>query len=570
MRLARILRSTIVLAAALGLAACAALPTTGDVRPGLAAGQKSDNSSDVAYVPQGPSDGMDPEQIVRGFIDAASSPKDSWGIAREYLTSSAAQAWKPDVGVTIDTSLSDRRYDAPAVAKSATSTSVRLGLQQTANVDENGNYAGLAASGPAELPFSLAKGSDGQWRISAAPDGIVLDAQSFAAGDVFAPYSLEYFDPTWTYLVPDVRWFPKRENTASRIVQSLVSGKPSPWLVNGVRTAFTGDVALARNTVTPDAQVAEVALTDAALSADQATLARMRTQLEHSLAGVGVLQVKLTVGGRDLNAGSAAAASTTVDPRPLVLSDKGFGFLTDGEVTPIAGVSTELASFPKPIVAIRAASGAQRVAVQASDGVVYAVADGKVDEVDGRGALAAPALDPFGYIWTVPQQSPQSIIAWSTSISPSQIAGAPQDASQVSAIAISRDGSRLAMAVVATGQTRVEVFAITRDDRGKPTAIGPQNVLTWPPGTVTDLTWLDDTTVGVLTSEGSSTVLLEQPVGGPMTTLVVPDATRTVAPSSSTASIRLLGGTGVLWVRSGPNWPQVSTNVKVLGVQLGG
>jgi hypothetical protein len=568
MRLARIIRSTIVIAAALGLAGCAVLPTTGDVRPGLAANQ-TDKSSDVAYVPQGPSDGMDPEQIVRGFIDAASSPKDSWSIAREYLTSAAAQKWKPDVGVTIDTSLSDRHYDAPEVAKSATSASVRLGLQQAANVDENGNYAGLAVSGSSQLPFSLAKGSNGQWRISAAPDGIVLDAQSFAAGDVFAPYSLEYYDPTWTYLVPDVRWFPKRENTASRIVQSLVSGKPSAWLVNGVHTAFTGDVALARNTVTPDAQVAEVALTDAALSADQATLARMRTQLERSLAGVGVLQVKITVGGRDLNAGSAPAASTTVDSRPLVLTDKGFGFLSDGGIAPVAGVSAELAAFPKPILAIRAASGAQRVAVQSADGVVYAVADGKVDEFDGRSGLVSPALDPFGYIWTVPQQSPQSIIAWSTSVAPRPIAG-PQDASQVAAIAMSRDGSRLAMSVVVAGQTRIEVAAVTRDDRGAPTAIGTPTVIGSPSGTVTDIAWLDDTTVGALTSDSGSTVLLEQPVGGPKTILSVPDATRTMAPSSSTATIRLLGGAGVLWVRSGPNWPQVSTNVKVLGVQLGG
>ncbi|GAA4485195.1 LpqB family beta-propeller domain-containing protein [Microbacterium panaciterrae] len=568
MRIVRMLRGAIVVAAALGLAACAALPTTGDVRPGLAAGQ-ADTSSDVAYVPQGPSDGMDPEQIVRGFIDAASSPKDSWGIAREYLTSSAAQKWKPDVGVTIDASLSDRRYDAPTVAKGATAATVRLGLQQTANVDENGNYSGSAVSGSSELPFSLAKGADGQWRITSAPDGIVLDAQSFAAGDVFAPYALEYFDPTWTYLVPDVRWFPKRENTASRIVQSLVTGKPSPWLTNGVRTAFTGDVALARNTVTPVAQVAEVALTDAALSADAATLARMRTQLERSLADLGVQQVKLTVGGRDLNAGSASAASTTVDSRPLVLTDKGFGFLSDGEVTPVAGVSAELTSFPHPITAIRASSGAQRVVVQTADGVVYAVADGKVDEFDSRPGLAAPALDPFGYIWTVPQQTPQAITAWSTSITPRPITG-PQDASQLTALAMSRDGSRLAMAVVVSGQIRVEVAAVTRDDRGAPTAIGPPSVVSWPPGPVADITWLDDTTVGVLTSDNNSTELLEQPVGGPKTTVAAPDGTRTVAPAPSLLTIRLLGGTGVLWVRSGPNWPQVSTNVKVLGVQLGG
>jgi hypothetical protein len=567
-RIMRIARAAIVAAVVLSLAACASLPTTGDVRPGLAAGS-ADSGSDVAYLPQGPSDGMDPEHIVRGFIDAASSPKDSWGIAREYLTATAAQKWKPDSGVIIDTSLSDRRYTTPEIPKQATAAAVRLNLQQAASVDENGSFSSTPVNGSAELPFALTKDKGGQWRISSAPDGIVLDAESFADGDVFAPYPLQYFDPTWTYLVPDVRWFPKRENTASRIVQSLVSGKPSPWLVNGVRTAFTGDVALARNTVTPDSQIAEVALTDAALSVDQTTLARMRTQLEHSLAGVGVLQVKLTAGGRDLNVTAASVASTAVDSRPLVLTDKGFGFLSGSELAPVTGVSAELASFPQPIAAISAATGGQRVAVQTTDGVVYAVADGKVDEIDNRPGLIAPVLDPFGFIWTVPQQTPGALIAWSQAVSARPITG-PADASQVSSIAMSRDGSRLALAVTAGSQTRIEVVAITRDDRGAPTAIGAPTVLAWPEGAATGLVWLDDTTVGALITDGSSSVLREQPVGGPSKTIDVPDITQVVAPASPTANIRLLGSDGVLLLRSGPSWQKESTDVKVLAIQLGG
>jgi hypothetical protein len=354
MSIGRMVRGAAVALALLALTACASLPVTGDVRPGLAANQ-SDGGSDLAFVPQGPSDGMDPKEIVRGFIDAASSPKDSWGIARQFLTSDEAQKWKPDAGVTIDTGSAERRFDVPDVPKEATTAVVHLSLQQTATVDETGAYSGQPVNRAAELPFALAKNKNGQWRISQAPDGIVLDADSFAAADVFAPYALQYFDPTWTYLVPDVRWFPKRENTASRIVQSLVGGKPSPWLVNGVRTAFTGDIALARNTVTPESQVAEIVLTDAALSVDPVALSRMRTQLERSLIGVGVQQVRITIAGRDTNAGSAAAASTTVDSRPLVLTEKGFGFLAGGELAPIGGVSAQVEAFPHPSAARRGA-----------------------------------------------------------------------------------------------------------------------------------------------------------------------------------------------------------------------
>jgi len=572
MRIRRIVRGALVALALLGLTACASLPVTGDVRPGFAAGQ-NDGGSDLAFVPQGPSDGMDPKQIVRGFMDAASSPKDSWRIARQFLTADAAQKWKPDAGVTIDTGSAERKLDLPDLPKEAVSATVKLGLQQTASVDETGAYSGQPVNRAAEMSFALAKNKGGQWRISAAPDGIVLDAESFAAADVFAPYALEYYDPTWTYLVPDVRWFPKRENTASRIVQSLVSGKPSPWLAGAVRTAFTGDIALGRDSVTLDSQTAEVALTDAALGADPVTLSRMRTQLERSLSslsGVGVLQVKLTVSGRDLDAGAASAAPTAVDSRPLVLTDKGFGYLSGGDIVPIPGVSPELAAFPQPITAISAATGAQRVAVQGANGAVYTVTDGKVDQIDGRSGLIPPTLDPFGYIWTVPQQSPAAVLAWSTSVQSRPITG-PQDAAQILSFSVSRDGSRLAMAVSVNGQIRVEVAAISRDDRGAPTAIGDPsaNQIAWPTGGVLDIVWLDDTTVGVLSSEGSNLVVLEQQVGGPAKSVGVPDATQSIAPASPATALQLLGN-GVLWVRNGPTPQQVSTNVKVLAVQLGG
>lgn len=567
MRIGRLFRGAVVALAVLGLVACASLPVTGDVRPGLAAVQ-SDGGSDLAFVPQGPSDGMDPKAIVRGFIDAASSPRDSWSIARQFLTQSEALTWKPDVGVTIDTGSAERHYDAPEVTKESTSTTVRLGLQQTATVDETGAYTGQATGRAADLSFALEKNKSGQWRISQAPDGIVLDADSFAAADVFAPYPLQYFDPTWTYLVPDVRWFPKRENTASRIVQSLVGGKPSPWLANGVRTAFTGDVALARNTVTPESQVAEIVLTDAALSADPVTLSRMRTQLERSLSALGVVQVKITIAGRDTRAGAANAASTMVDTRPLVLTDKGFGFLSNGEIVPVPGVSTQVEDFPQQVTAISAASGAQRVAVQGTDGVVYAIAEGKTDQIDARPGLIAPTLDPFGYIWTVPGQAPSSLAAWPTSVTTPRLIAGPTDAGQVTSFSVSRDGSRLAMALIVGGQARVEVFAITRDDRGAPSALGPPNVIAWPADAV-DVAWLDDATVGILDRDGSNMVLHEQQVGGPAKTVDAPDAARVVAPGAPIPNVRVLGD-GVLYQRSGPNWQQEGSGVKVLAVQLGG
>ena len=57
------------------------------------------------------------------------------------------------------------------------------------------------------LTYSFVQ-ENGEWRISGGPDGIVLSQSSFSV--VFTERALYFFDPTYTYLIPDVRWFASR------------------------------------------------------------------------------------------------------------------------------------------------------------------------------------------------------------------------------------------------------------------------------------------------------------------------------------------------------------------------
>ncbi|GAA5148720.1 LpqB family beta-propeller domain-containing protein [Microbacterium pseudoresistens] len=569
MRARRIIRAVVVAATVLALTACATLPTTGDVRPGRVDGQSSDDS-DVTYLPQGPSEDADPEQIVRGFIDAASSPTDNWAVAREFLATSFQDAWKPHAGVTIDTSVADRRYEAPEPADDAVESGVSLTLRQAATVDADGVYTPVApGTGSAELQYELGKNADGQWRITAAPDGIVLDAQSFAAADVFSPYALEFYDSTWTYLVPDVRWFPKRKNTATRIVRALVSGSPSPWLVQAVRTAFTGDIELARDAVTVESQVAEVELSAAALGADATTRARMRTQLERSLSALGVLEVRLTVDGRELQTGPAQFSPTSVDSRSLVRTDDGFGYLSGRDLTPIDGVSKQIVDFPQPISSVVANGADRRAIVQITTGQVYAISEGDVDEIDGRPGLLEPSLDAFGYTWTVPAGQPGAVMAWAPSIVAHPVSGFA-DASSISAFSLSRDGARAAAVVTSGSAQHVEVASVVRDGDGLPVDLGAHVVVGWPDGQVLDMAWLDDATLGILVDDGERRRLVQQPIGGPSTSIDVPNGSIAIAPATPASSIRLLGDDGTLRVRSGPIWQTEATGVSLLATQVVG
>ena len=211
--------AAIVAVAALVLSACAGLPVSGPVNPGLSAGTDA-GSPEFLFRPDEPQPGATPEQIVEGFIRAGSGPGPAanWEVARMFLAPSIRETWKPEASVTID--LPDDRQPV-----SPTEGAVELSLVTVATVDSTGAYQPDA--GVTQLSFRLAQQYDGEWRITEAPDGVVIDRDVFA--NVFHRYSLMYFDPTWQFLVPDVRWFPTT-NAATRIAGALVNGSPSGWL----------------------------------------------------------------------------------------------------------------------------------------------------------------------------------------------------------------------------------------------------------------------------------------------------------------------------------------------------
>ncbi|MEE2814101.1 MAG: GerMN domain-containing protein, partial [Actinomycetota bacterium] len=306
------------LAAAVVLAGCTGLPTSGPPNAGLAVGEEIEEPP-FSFIADDPEPGAGPARIVEGFLDASMSPADSWKTARKFLTDDFQSTWKPDAGVTIDKSVEDRDYDSTVESddEDATSAEVSVSLAQVASVDGTGAYS--ADTGTANATYRLVREKGGEWRIAEAPDGVTLDVETFS--QVYEKFSLKYFDPTWTHLVPDVRWFPRRAAMATTVVRALISGEPSEWLAPAVRP-FSSDVEMVGDAVTVDAaQVASVPLNRAALSASPTDLARMRTQLEASLQGAGVAEVRLLVDGVPLDAGRITVDDPIVDPGVLVLGD---------------------------------------------------------------------------------------------------------------------------------------------------------------------------------------------------------------------------------------------------------
>lgn len=547
--------AVLLAAAALTLTGCAGLPTGGPVFAGMPPGAVA--PPDFSFVPLKPQDGASPEQIVQGFIDAGIGPEGNWAVAQMYLAPSFRDRWKPNAGTTIDDRTS-RVYDTVGDRR------VTLTVTQEATVDDTGAYK-PSDGGPSTLSFSLAK-VDGQWRITHAPDGIVLGMDQFTG--VYHEYPLMYFDSQWRYLVPDVRWFPA-SNAATRIAKTLIDGKPSPWLAGSVVSAFPNDISLDPPSVPVTAGDAQVGLIGPVLSQQTQTMNRMQTQLLQSLSSAGATGLTMRYSGTALSAQTVPVAPTRVDQRALVRMRAGVGFLSaTGGVDAVPGITDQLAHVDVASVGL-AADYAAAVARTGAGAVLRVPAHGAVQTLDARSGLINPTLGSRGYVWSVPAAAPKALSAYGPDGKPVPLdVGGLAGASRITAMAMSRDGTRLAALLTVGGAQVVDVFGVVRAANGTPTGLGDAMQLAKLPGVGIDVTWLDDGTLGVLAHSGDAVVEIQQIVGGPGVVTPAPDGVTTISGTSGTL-VRLLGADGTLYSQRGANWEQAGKGIEVLGTAQG-
>lgn len=535
------------------LAACTGLPTSGPVNVGRAQGEDA-ALPDFAFVPDGPAADATPEQIVDGFIAAGSGPRGNWQTAQEFLTSGFRSVWAPQAGVTVhepgDLRITTVGEDEVVVA-----------VRPVATVDRTGAYQ-VGGEGEISLRYRLEQ-EDGQWRIAEAPDGIVLDASRF--GTVFRSYTLQYFDPTYTYLVPDTRWFPA-PNAATRIAEALVSGAPTPWLADSVASSFHGDVALTQPAVPVRSGIAEVSLSAAARDLEQSTLDRMQTQLRESLVSAGILDVEMRVDGQVIDAERLSMRSTRVDARPLVLLKDGFGFLSGSELERVDGLSAQLEQIDAAMIEVDAEHTV--AAVRTAAGSVLRVTADEVVEHDSRPGLTAPSVDRFGHIWTAQASEPSNVVTYASDGSARTLSGAWPGATRVQALRVSRDGTRVAALVRDGVRPAVWVAGIVRDLDGIPVALSDVRTVASLPGEGVALSWLDDATLALVWTDGQAHYMREQPLGGLGVDVRAPDDVVGVAGGNQSGTVRLRTADDALYVQRG-SWQFVASGVRVLAVQQG-
>ena len=171
------------------LAACSGIPRSSGVNQGSAVVPVENDA--IEFLPAGPIQNGSIEQILRGFIEASSSPVSDYAIARQFLTPDFASAWDATTAVNVDSGLRN-------VSQTGENTG-RLVFALTAQVGAQGNYAEINPAVPTTFEYTFQQ-VDGQWRISAAPNGVVIDRFTF--DQVYQSHPLYFFDSTNTMLVP--------------------------------------------------------------------------------------------------------------------------------------------------------------------------------------------------------------------------------------------------------------------------------------------------------------------------------------------------------------------------------
>lgn len=224
----------------------------------------------VQIIAEPPPPGVSSVRLVEGFVQAMAESDTDYAVARQYLTPDMAQAWDPQQGGSVYRGV---------VSDEETGVFVR-GIR-TGDLDEAGRFT--ASSDGIAHDFGVVQ-VDGEWRIGAPPDGVLVPDYIF---ERFWSHVTVYFGSAdGKFVVPDLIHVPDALLTPGRIVEALVAG-PSDALSPAVISVMGGNVALAPDGagVEPDGTVT-VALTRLDESMPDARRDLLGAQLLWSLTSI--------------------------------------------------------------------------------------------------------------------------------------------------------------------------------------------------------------------------------------------------------------------------------------------
>ena len=505
--IAKVLKSLGLLSTVLVLASCVSLPysSSNQLGPELSA---SDSNESLYYSPAGPSAGSNQEEIINGFLYAGNGPQDDYSVAREFLTVNYSSKWHPSYETLIQT--------GQVSILSNTGTKIRMEVHYDARVLADGSY--ISEPGASRvLEFRLLQ-ENGEWRIVSAPNLTTILAPNFAV--LFKAVPVYFWDRSFSYLVPDIRWFPTRASLPTKITNALIAG-PSKWLAPAVQTLLPEGTRLNINSVTVDNGIASIDFNSTALKIPSWKRPYLRSQLLATLSSIsGISQVSILVERTVQVIGvGASGMPENSSSEPVILTSAGLSHINGLSETPITGTKELVA---KQAATAFALSSDETLVVLQGAGGIYAHNLGLLGNssrlIDNRKNLVNPNIDSLNNIWTA-SRIPGAPIRVTNVLGNQVTLPNPFGSNgKVQSIAISAEGSRLAILHKVGNRQRVVIFAVVRDRSRKVVSLGAAEPVTGFGDSVLEIGWQNQSSlVGLIKNQdgfqSSATVM----IGGPVT-----------------------------------------------------
>ncbi|HEU5485851.1 MAG TPA: LpqB family beta-propeller domain-containing protein [Microlunatus sp.] len=501
----RILVIGLLASLALLVSGCVSVPTSGPVEQVEGQPPECQNCINVDVAP--PASGDDPKQIVQGFLRATSNFQPNYAVARQFLTTGAAEKWAPESGVSI--------YSG---SLQAAGNAVILDGRLVGSLGPDRTYT--AQDKPWRVNFGMVK-EDGEWRISTPPPGLMV--AEFAFSSFYQSYNL-YFIGNGSALVPNPIYLPNLRNQASLasvLVRALLNG-PSQWLAPAVTTAIPEGTALSVDAVTITDGVAQVALSDDVLSLNDGQRTLMAAQVLYTLQPTGIRAVTFTVDQQPyaIPGADPGTFEVSLDSRFEALAPVPPG-VTDALYTARAGkllvspsVSDAAQSAPVPGPLGAGRWPIQQLAVSGSAADVAAVtdggsvlrravaADGDVRTVlSGVSGLLRPEFTRYAELWAIGRSAGEQRMWVQRDGRVAEVESTLLNRGTIKAFAISPDGVRMALIREVDGRSELGLARIIRGERIRVDGWRALDVIrsTTPDLTVLrDVTWSDATSLAVL------------------------------------------------------------------------
>lgn len=480
------------------LAGCAQIPTTGTV------GKSRDSAVTLGnapqYIPPGPREGASPQATIDGFFNAGSGYQNDFTVARQFLAPAQAVSWKPSERTLV------YRGSASVVA-TGKENEYRYEFDLAYSVDSEGIATPFPPGTKEHIDVTLAQ-VDGQWRVSNLPDGTAIPEETFKA--LYRPFSLYFYDPSFTTLVPDVRWFIDNSGVAKSLVSALIAG-PAPYLRSAVASAFPQGIRLERESVPIVDNTAQVDLTSELRDASFTDRQRMRYQLVRTFSGISsVVDVTLRSNQSDVTLEDPTTGKSVpepvVDPKvPSWQVGVAGGELvqySNRQATRIDGLRSVSSLGPHEPAA--AASRHVYAFIGGGNALYSVVANQAPRLLDARPRVSPPSIDPFDWVWTAGpgDGGATEAVAYRPAGTaegaqvPKAVLTAPWLAGRtVEDLRVSRDGTRALVLTTQGGSTALQLAGVLRTADGTPRELTTPITLSTTVKDPRRAVWVDDTTV---------------------------------------------------------------------------